>query len=340
MVGAVLVRGGRVVAEGYHHRDGAAHAEIDCLRKVGFDARGCDMYVTLEPCTTKGRTGACSDAIIASGVSRVVVGCKDVNPAHSGRAEKVFAARGIKTRFGVLERECFELNFIFNKNITSGESLLAVKYASTSDGFITRKRGERAQITGEAARRDAMKWRRLFQSIGVGFGTLVADNPSLTVRDESGIVIGCGARLIFDGALRCADLPGLSRFNVFSDEFRERTRVVCGADASAEREFALASRGVSVMRVNARSKADFWAELKRRLFAERICSLYVEGGAGVFASVCEGRAADYVFEYVSEISFGEGLPAFDKKYFSIDAVERADFGCDKFARGYPIWTQK
>ena len=339
MVGAVLVKDGRVLATGYHHRDGLSHAEIDCLQKVGFRADGCRMYVTLEPCTTHGRTGACSEAIIKAGVKDVVVGCKDVNPAHAGRAARVFAESGVGCTFGVLERECFELNFIFNKNITANTALLAIKYAVTKDGKLTHKRGETAAVSSAQSRADAMKWRRLFQSIGVGMGTLLADNPRLTARLESGVF--CPQRLVFDSSLRLAAEQNLSRFNVFFDEFPQLTRIVCDVSASAEAEQTLCSRGIRVMRINApKTSVQYWAELKKRLFEERICSLYLEGGAEIFKSVCRARAADYVFEYVADKTFGEGLDAFDKPYFSIDAVECATLGGDTFKRGYPVWIQK
>ena len=217
--------------------------------------------------------------------------------------------------------------------------MLAIKYAITKDGKLTHKRGETASISSAQSRADAMKWRRLFQSIGAGVGTLLADNPRLTARLESGVF--CPQRLVFDSSLRLAAEQNPARFNVFSDEFSDRTRVVCDCSAPAEAEQTLRSHGIRVMRINApKTAAQFWAELKNRLFQERICSLYLEGGAGIFNSVCRARAADYVFEYVADKTFGAGLDAFDKPYFSIDAVECANLGGDTFKRGYPVWIQK
>ena len=337
MVGAVLVKDGAVLAEGYHHFDGGDHAEIDCLRKVGFRADGATIYVSLEPCSTAGRTGACTSAIISAGVKRVVAGCKDPNPRHAGAAQKVLARAGVECDFGVLESECRELNFIFNKNITSNEALLAIKYAATKNGKIAQKRGEPSAITSAEARADVMKWRRLFGAVGVGFGTLVADNPSLTARLPDGVF--CPARIVFDASLKTAALPRLSKFSLFSDEFAARTRLVCDPSASAQDEALLLSRGISVMRAPCgHNSAEFWRWLKARLYAEKICSLYVEGGAGVFKSACESMAADYVFEYIADKTFSGGLDAFERKYFDIKPVESAAFGADKFTRGYPQWT--
>ena len=339
MVGAVLVKDGNVVAMGYHHRDGMPHAEIDCLQKVDFNAKDCTMYVTLEPCSTKGRTGACSDAIIRAGIKRVVAGCKDLNPAHAGRAKEVFEQNNVDCKFGVLETECKELNFIFNKNITEKSALLAIKYAITKDGKITEKQGSQSAITCEESRSDVMRWRRLFSAIGVGSGTLIADNPSLTSRLENEVY--CPYRFIFDASLRLAECENIFAFKVFSDEFKNKTRIVCDSSASADKVALLKSKGIDVLAIAfEKNSKEFWNTLKTQLYAEKICSLYIEGGAGLFASICKAQAIDYVFEYVANKTFGCGLSAFDKQYFSIKPVETKCFGSDTFLRGYPEWTQK
>ena len=338
MVGAVLVRDGKVIACGYHHRDGSDHAEIDCLRKVDFQADGCRMYVTLEPCSTHGRTGACSEAIKGAKVSSVVIGALDPNPAHCGRAVEIFRQSSIDCICGVLEKECSQLNFVFNKNIVSSQALLALKYAISADAKITKVAGYPTRITSDLSQADVMKWRRFFPAIAVGLGTLLSDNPSLTSRIEKDV--SCGERLIFDSSLRLAKLD-ITKFNVFTDSFSEKTRIVCDCSASTQDEDFLKRRGLRIMRIPyLKDSADFWAELKRALYKERICALYVEGGAKIFASVCSAREADYIFEYKAKDVFGEGLNAFDKKYFSINPVETAVFGSDNFLAGFPIWTQK
>ncbi len=339
MVGAVLVKNSKVIATGYHHCDGFDHAEIDCLRKVNFNAQGCDMYVSLEPCTTHGRTGACSEAIKRAGVKRVFVGCKDANPLHAGRAERVFQEANIYSKFGILEEECRELNFIFNKNITSKQALLALKYAITKDGKITERIGTTTAITCEKSREDVMHWRMLFSAIGVGWGTVVVDNPSLLARTSDSIKVP-KARLIFDASLKSADAD-ISKFNVFCDAYKSITKVVCDISADVSKEKILSAKGVEVMRINAvKNSVEFWSKLKEQLYAQKICSLYVEGGAGVYKSVCEAKAVDYVFEYVANKTFNGGLLAFDKPYFAIKAVETRNICGDSFTRGYPIWKQK
>ena len=120
MVGAVLVKNGRIIAEGWHTKDGAAHAEIECLRNASESPKGADLYVTLEPCSTRGRTGACCDAIISAGIARVFAATKDPNPAHSGRAEQILKSHSIECSFGILEEQAKRLNFIFNSVHRSG----------------------------------------------------------------------------------------------------------------------------------------------------------------------------------------------------------------------------
>ena len=225
MVGAVLVKNGKIISEGYHTRDGFPHAEIECLRASKESPEGATLYVTLEPCSTRGRTGACCDAIKQAKIAEVKIGTLDPNPAHKGRALQIFNDSSIKCEYGILEQECTELNFIFNFAITQNKPLVALKYAISSDGKISEKQGVQTRITGEQAKVDVMKWRRLFSAIAVGYGTLRADNPALTSRgfkeDEHS-----PTRLIFDAHLNIAKNDDVKKFKVFSDQFADKTFVV------------------------------------------------------------------------------------------------------------------
>ena len=340
MVGAVLVKGGRIIAEGFHRRDGAPHAEIEFLRSASESPEGATLYVTLEPCSTKGRTGACCDAISAAKISEVKIGALDPNPLHCGRALDILSGRGVKCESGILESECRGLNFIFNYSIVNSRALLAVKYAVSRDGKIAAAAGSPTPITKAAARSDAMRWRRLFGAVGVGAGTLLADNPLLTARIGGGV--HCGQRLVLDASLKLAEDANLKKYNVFCDEFSVNTRIVCDCRADLKRQSRLEKSGIRVMRISTPKSeaAEFWRELKERMFAERVTSVYIEGGARVIASVCEGKAADFAFEYRSkDLVLGAGaLGAFDfvaggEKPFEIMG-QTADFGADflKFGR--------
>ena len=341
MVGAVLVKDGEIIGEGFHSRDGMPHAEIECLRSAKCSPEGATIYVSLEPCSTHGRTGACTDALIKARVAEVKIGTLDPNPAHAGRALPILRAAGIKCKSGILEEECRELNFIFNHAITRSAPLVALKYALSADGKIAEKRGVRTQITNETSRANMMVWRRLFSSIAVGRGTLEADNPSLTAR---GLPDGehCAERLVFDASLNIARLADPKNFALFSDKFADKTRIVCDAEASEERAEMLEKLGLKIFRIDAAAETpEFWEKLKEKLFAERITSLYIEGGAGLIKSVCDAHAADFAFEYRAQKTIGDGgLPAFEncKRPFDIDG-KTLELDSDTLTFGKIVWKQ-
>ena len=186
MVGAVVVRDGKVIGRGYHHRSGLPHAEIEALNDVhrnGFDPAGAELYVTLEPCSTHGRTGACTEAVMKAGIRRVVVGSLDPNPAHAGRGIGILRSAGVEVETGVLEAECAEVNRSFFKWITTGRPFVTLKLATTLDGRIAAASGCSQWITGAEARGRVQKLRRLADAVMVGGGTWRTDKPSLTVRD-------------------------------------------------------------------------------------------------------------------------------------------------------------
>ncbi|MBR4598052.1 MAG: bifunctional diaminohydroxyphosphoribosylaminopyrimidine deaminase/5-amino-6-(5-phosphoribosylamino)uracil reductase RibD, partial [Opitutales bacterium] len=228
MVAAVTVKDGKIIGEGFHKKDGDLHAERNALNSLKESAAGAEMYVSLEPCSTKGRTGACTDAIIASGIKKVFIGALDPNPAHAGRAVEILKNAGIECVCGILPKECADLNIIFNSSIVSKTAMLAIKFAQTKNGKIAEHKGKPSPITSASARAHLMRYRELFPAIAAGFGTLISDNPSLTIRDEIGE--RSNFRFLLDRSLNCAEL-NLSSFRLFSDKFSEKTTVVCDAEA-------------------------------------------------------------------------------------------------------------
>jgi diaminohydroxyphosphoribosylaminopyrimidine deaminase/5-amino-6-(5-phosphoribosylamino)uracil reductase len=220
-VGAVIVRGGKVVARGYHRAAGQPHAEIEALgalRRPGL-ARGATLYVTLEPCSTHGRTPPCTEAILAAGLARVVIGAPDPNPRHAGRGGILLREKGVAVTNGVLAAECTRLNRAFNKWIVTGEPWVVAKAALTGDGCLTRPPGAGRWLSGAHSRRQAHRQRALVDAILIGAGTLRADNPRLTVRGVS----GAGERQPWRIVLARGDLPAAS--HLFTDAWRERTLV-------------------------------------------------------------------------------------------------------------------
>lgn len=220
-VGAVIVRGGKLLSRGWHRAAGKPHAEIEALRglKSASDARGATLYVTLEPCSTHGRTPPCTDAILAAGFARVVWGATDPNPAHRGRAADILNSAGIETEVGVMGPECAELNAGWNHWIVTGTPLVIAKFGMSLDGRIAGPPGGPRWITSAASRRDAMKLRATVDAVLVGGNTVRTDNPFLTVRPHPVNRLQ-PLRVIWTKSGR---LPGDS--HVFTDEFSERTRV-------------------------------------------------------------------------------------------------------------------
>jgi len=295
MVGAVIVEEGRVVAEGATAPDGGPHAERLALLARGKPPRpGATLYVTLEPCCTHGRTGACTDAIIASGIKRVVAGATDPFPGHQGHGFAVLRAAGIEVITGVLERECTDLNLVFNHWVTTGQPLLAAKAAITLDGRTACRTGDSQWITGEAARADVHRWRRLFPAIAVGAGTVLKDNPRLTARVE-GQETWCPLRFVFDGRLRTVN----DKFqpHVYADEYRERTVVVTTANAGQGYVRKLRDMGVQVWVCDTPTQRVPWTEFRRRCVEARLSGVYCEGGAQLMSQLVQERQLDYLFLY-------------------------------------------
>lgn len=304
MVGALIVEDGEIVAEGWHARDGGPHAERVALAALGRPPRaGATMVVTLEPCSTAGRTGACCDAILrAGGVARVVIGATDPNPAHAGRGVDVLRAAGLAVTTGVRAEECAELNLIFNHWITTGRPFIAGKIATTRDGFSRPPQGADRWITGAAAREDVHYWRRLFPAIAVGAGTVRSDNPALTRRwrEADGTAReDCGWRFVFDATLATAAGAEANWPRVYADAWKQRTIVVTSAAADASALARLETAGVRVWKMETTRGVAGWAEFSRRCAAERITGVYLEGGFELLADAARAGALDYGFWYRS-----------------------------------------
>ena len=295
MVGALIVEDGRVMAEGSHAQDGGPHAERLALLALGHKPRaGATLYVTMEPCSTHGRTGACTEAIIAAGFTRVVVGANDPNPAHAGRGLEVLRAAGIEVIAGVLARECTDLNLIFNHWIVQDTPLIAAKAAVTLDGRIACRSGDSKWITGEQARADVMRWRRLFPAIAVGAGTVMTDNPRLTAR-IAGQPEWCPWRFVFDGLLRSVADRAMPA--VYTDEFRARTIVVTTPHGGMGYVRKLKELGVQVWMLPSATQRVPFAEFRKRCAEEKISGVYLEGGAQLVSQILQDRQLDYLFVY-------------------------------------------
>ena len=272
-VGAILVRNGKVISKGWHRAAGRPHAEIDALGKVS-DAAGCTLYVTLEPCSSHGRTPPCTAAIIHAGISRVVFGATDPNPAHAGRATKILKKAGVEVSTGVLADQCSELNSAWNKWISTGLPFVTAKAGMSLDGRIASFPGRR-WITSEAARADAMKIRASCDAILVGAETVRVDDPHLTIRGVS----KCSQpwRVVWS---RSGEIPPESK--ILTDEFRDRTLVFKGKSL------------LSVLR-----------DLGRR----GVQHVLIEGGGQTHGEAFDRGLVDRVVFYVAPVLLGGNTPA-------------------------------
>lgn len=199
LVGAVIVKNGRIIGEGYHKRYGELHAERDALKNVTESPEGAVIYVTLEPCCHHGKQPPCVDAIIEAGIKKVVVGSRDPNPLVSGKGNEILRKHNIEVVEDFMRKECDEMNYVFFHYITSKTPYVVMKYAMTLDGKIASCTGHSKWITGEEARRRVHEDRHRYSAIMVGIGTVLADNPELTCRiagKTNPIRIICDAKLI------------------------------------------------------------------------------------------------------------------------------------------------
>ena len=276
-VGAVIVAGEKIIARGWHHAAGQPHAEIEALRKTK-KARGATLYVTLEPCSTHGRTPPCTEAIVAEGIGRVVIGAIDPNPAHAGRGVKILKKAGVAVTAGVLAADCEALNKSFNKWIVTGLPYVHAKAGMSLDGRITRPPGEGQWITSPTSRAHAQKLRARVDAILIGAGTLRADNPRLTVRDVEGPP---AARQPWRVVLtRSGDLPRGA--HLFTDAHKDKTLVYTHRSLRA---------------------------VLRDLGKRGITSILIEGGGDVLGQAFDARLVDEAHFYIAPLLLGGPKPA-------------------------------
>jgi len=346
MVGAVIVEKGEVVAEGFHEKAGEAHAEVMALRHLGRLPRpGAILYVTMEPCSTEGRTGACTTAIIAAGLTHVVVGAVDPNPVHAGRGFEVLRAAGVQVTSGVIEDDCTDLNLIFNHWIVGRTPLIAAKAAVTLDGKIATRANDSQWITGESAREDVHRWRRLFPAIAVGAGTVMSDDPSLTSR--LGETVWCPVRFVFDGLLRTVVDKKLLK--IYSDEYKDRTIVVTTPHGGLGYVRKLQAMGVQVWNIDSPTMRAPLAEFRRRCVEAGITGVFIEGGAQMISELIQTRQLDYLFVYRAPILLGDdraktvfkGLRTETLAHaVRLQSVRHTSFGPDQLMRGRVVYPEK
>ena len=301
LVGAVLVRGNRVIARGWHRRFGGPHAEVNCLGKARGNLKGTTLFVNLEPCAHYGKTPPCTASIIDSGIDSVVIAIKDPNPLVTGRGIRALRGAGVRVVCGVLEAEARQVNRFFLKHITRQMPYVHVKVAQSIDGFIGGERAPR-YLSSPPSLRLVHRWRAEYDAVLVGAGTVHADNPRLTVRHCRGrnphVVVIDGRLSIPEHANVLRREGGRGVFLCISEE---------AAAAARSKVRRLEARGVVVLRFPAPRGLLGLRDVLGALYRFSIGSVLVEGGSGIFAQFLEEGLADELSIFVAPLMLGGGV---------------------------------
>ena len=295
MVGAVIVKDGKVIGTGYHAQFGAPHAEINALASCKESPDGATLYVTLEPCCHYGKTPPCTEAILNAGIRRVVVGSLDPNPLVKGKGIKQLLEKGIEVTEGIRKSECDRLNEVFFHFIQSGKPYVVMKYAMTMDGKTAAYTGDSKWITGNAARENVQKDRLRYSAIMVGIGTVIADDPLLTCRMEGG---RNPLRIICDTNLR---LPLTSKIVTTANEVPTLIATSC-RDLQAQQAYRDA--GCRILPIKQSDGHLDLSELMTKLGEEKIDSILLEGGGTLNWSALQAGIVNKVQAYIAPKLFG------------------------------------
>lgn len=293
MVGCVVVKDGKILAEGCHEKYGEFHAERNALTRCTEDVSGADLYVTLEPCCHQGKTPPCTDIILEKKIGRVFVGAMDANPKVAGKGVRILEEHGIFVQTGILEEECLRLNEIFFHYISTGRPFTAMKYAMTLDGKIACVSGDSRWVTGETARQHVHFLRKKYSAILAGVDTVIADNPMLNCRIQEGVD---PIRIICDSHLR---IPLDSEIVRTANQIR--TILVYAGELSEEekeKQKKLETTGVESIKAGDDSQVSL-PVLWEKLGQMKIDSVLVEGGGTLHGSLLESGLANRVYAYIS-----------------------------------------
>lgn len=296
LVGAVIVKGRRIIAEGWHQRCGGDHAEIIALKKAGDRARGARLYITLEPCFHYGRTPPCVEQIIRQGISEVIMAMKDPNPLTNGKSIARLRRAGIGTRVGILQEEALAMNEAFVKYITAKMPFVVAKCAQTLDGKIATAAGHSQWITSLQARAYAHRLRDEFDAIAVGIHTVIQDNPRLNGDDPSRRL----KKIVLDPSLRISPEARLFQNVDFADCF-----LAVGANAPSRKMKSFQGRGVNVLVCPQRDGWLDWKWLLKELAKREIVSILIEGGAQTIGHALQQDAIDKFYIYVAPKIMGD-----------------------------------
>lgn len=296
-VGCVIVKDDKIVAEGWHMRAGEPHAEVNALKVAGMHAHGATVYVTLEPCCHHGRTPPCTDALLNVGVRRVVVAMRDPNPQVAGKGCAALESRGVRVDIGLMEGQAKELNPGFIARMQRGRPFVRIKLAASLDGRTALAGGESKWITGEPARADVQKWRARSSAILTGISTVLADDPRMTVRDQTiGDIGRQPLRVVLDGHLRMSPAANMLR--------QPGTTLVVAAADENKNAAALRAAGAEIVFLASDDGHIDLKALLEHLAARQVNELLVEAGATLCGALLKERLVDELVFYYAPYLLG------------------------------------
>lgn len=337
LVGAVIVKEGKMIGEGYHEVYGGAHAEVNAFKNATEDVAGATMYVTLEPCSHYGKTPPCAKAIIEKGIKEVIIGAEDPNPQVAGRGIKLLRESGIEVTTGILEEESKRINEIFFKYITTKLPFCVLKTAMSLDGKIATRTGDSKWITNELSRAYVHELRHRLTGIMVGVNTIVQDNPSLNTRlsgkkgsDPIRIVVDTSARIPLEAHI--LHLKSQARTIIATTEFAKEDKLK-----------QLEALGAQIIIMPLKKNRVDLNDLMRKLGENNIDSILLEGGselnysaleAGIIDKVCAFIAPKIIGGQHAKTPVGGDGRAFVKEAFELSSVKWKNFGEDVMIEGY------
>ena len=330
LVGALIVKRGSIAGKGFHKKFGDDHAEIMAINDAGKKAIGSTLYVTLEPCSHWGKTPPCTERIVDSGIKEVIIGMKDPNPQVDGY--NVLKSRGVKTRIGILDKECKRLNECFIKWMKKKRPFIVIKAAISLDGKIATKTGHSKYITGMQARKYVHELRGCYDALMVGVNTVIKDNPQLTTRLAKG---PNPIKIVLDTTLR---IPINSK--IIKKE-PEKLIIATSKKANKAKIKKLEKKGVKVLIVSVSKGVIDLNELTKILAKHDICSIMIEGGAELNTAAIKSKIADKILFFISPKFIGNGLASLGDlgiskvdKSIKLNNIETKRLGKDILLEGY------
>lgn len=347
MIGAILVENGEIAAREHVSQPGSRGPESRLLNSLGrTPLEGASLFLTLEPGASSNRLDSGVKAILESGVRHVLIGASDPVESHENKGADALKEAGVQVERRILIDDCEDLNLIFNHWVNRRSPMLAAKSATTLDGKIACRTGESKWITGEAARQNVMRWRRLFPAIGVGAGTVIEDDPRLTSRID-GEKEWCGVRFVIDGLLRTA----MERYlpSIYTDDFRDNTIVVTTDAAGTGYIRRLETEGVNVWVLPAANMKVPFSEFRKKCYDVGINGIYFEGGSKLTSELLHTRELDYHFNYRAPIMLGDdkAKPVYRgmrieklSQAIRLERVRHEVYGDDQLMRGYVSYPSR